>query len=268
MAALAQTEDLPAFRHGLITQGRDTGNAWYIVLREYPSNLELTMLKLDHTESLRRGGGAKRKNTRKSEMDEGTLAKAQQRARSNVRRRCFSTDMDTMLTLTFRENVTDIQEAWAVFKYFSRLMRWRFKERWFYVCVPEYQKRGAVHFHLAIKGFFPVGTVRRLWRRACGTREGNIDIRSPRSIGKNSWNPRRIAQYLSKYISKNDSVEFNKRRYASGGEFPPPLIVRGWTAWGLYMPKLAREIFKEFTHKQIGVMWESEEMRPILYCST
>lgn len=228
----------------------------------------MTALNLQADESLRRGGGAVRKHTNKSEMDDSTLIKSKQRARSNIRRKCFSAGMDRMLTLTFRENVTDIKEAWNCFKYFSKLMRWRYGERWFYVAVPEFQKRGAVHFHLAISGFFEVGTVRKLWRRAVGKRGGNIDVTSPRKIKKNSWNPRRIAQYLSKYITKNETVEFNQRRYASGGNIEQPIIQRGWLALGLSMPRFARDFFKEFTRENIAVIWESSEGRGIFYCST
>lgn len=226
-------------------------------------------MRLEADEQLMRGGGAARKHRSKDEMDEATLSKSKQRARSNVRRKCYAAGMDRMLTLTFRENVTDLAEAWEVFKYFSRQMRWRFKERWFYVCVPEFQKRGAVHFHLAISGYFHANTVRKFWLQASGRREGNIDITCPRKkIGKNSWNPRRIASYLSKYITKNESVGFNQRRYSSGGEIPAPEVVRGWCALGLSMTRIFRDLAYEFTRKRLAVIWEGDDHRGLVYCST
>lgn len=253
----------------IITAGRTTGNAHRVIFRNYNGeNVEAVSMRLEADEQLMRGGGAGRKHRAKEDMDESTLAKSKQRARSSVRRKCFAAGMDRMLTLTFRENVTDLAEAWEVFKYFSRLMRWRFKDRWFYVCVPEFQKRGAVHFHLAISGFFHANTVRRFWLRAAGHREGNVDITSPKRIGKNSWNPRRIASYLTKYITKEESVGFNSRRYSSGGEIPEPEIVRGWVALGLSMSRLFRDLAYSITRKQLAVIWEGDDHRGLLYCST
>lgn len=259
----------PEKHSDLITEKRETGNANYAILRKYKSgDAEACCLKLESGEQLRRGGGAKRKNTEKQSMDIQTLQKSRQRARTQVRRKCMSGGIDRMLTLTFKENVGDLKEAWQVFKYFSKLMAWRYKERWFYVCVPEFQQRGAVHFHLAISGFFLANTVRRFWLRASGVRGGNVDITPPRRIGKKSWNPRRIASYLSKYLTKHETVDFNGRRYSSGGKIPPPDCTRGWLALGLDLHRFFPQVFKEFTRKKIDVIWESDDNRGIFFCST
>ena len=245
--------------HELITTERDTGNAFYMVGRQYPTgDVELTAIKLGSDDQLRRGGGAKRKNKNKTLMTETVLAKSRQRAKTTIRRKLLSIRADRMLTLTFRENVTDIDAAWRVFKYFCKLMRFRYKEKWAYVAVPEYQKRGAVHFHLGISGFYAVGTVRRFWLRACGQLQGNIDITDPRKFNKKSWNPKRISNYLSKYVSKNDSVEFNKRRYSSGGEIPVPEPVNGWLALGVPVVKVMREVIESATRKPLARVIEIE----------
>lgn len=271
--------------HELITIERDTGNSNYVIYRDYRprcscddegvvcecngADAEAVAIRLESGERLMRGGGAVRKHGRKDDMDAVTLYKSRQRARSQVRRKCFAARMDRMLTLTFRENVTDLAVAWECFKYFSRLMKWRYKDRWFYVAVPEYQKRGAVHFHLAISGYFEVNTVRKLWRRAAGAHEGNIDITSPRkTIQKNSWNPRRIAQYLSKYVTKNETVGFNQRRYSSGGDIPEPEVTRGWVAFGMPLHRLFAQIVQKFTRKSLAVIWEAPDDRGLFYCST
>ncbi|OZY85473.1 hypothetical protein CBP51_00010 [Cellvibrio mixtus] len=53
---------------------------------------------------------------------------------------------DRMLTLTFKDNLEDIDVAWDRFKYFSKLCRFRWGKRWIYIAVPEYQKRGLCIF--------------------------------------------------------------------------------------------------------------------------
>lgn len=255
--------------HPMITTDRDTGNAYYMSGRQYPTgDVEIVAIQLDSDDSLRRGGGARRKNDDKSAMDDVTLNKSISRARTTVRRRLLAMSADRMLTLTFRENVTDIDVAWQRFKYFVRLMRHRYRDRWAYVAVPEYQKRGAVHFHLAVTGYYHVNTIRRLWLRAVGQFGGNIDITSPKKFGKNSWNPKRIAVYLSKYITKSETVDFNRRRYSSGGDIQIPEPVKGWLALGMPVIKVMRETVESMTRKPVSMIWESDGYFGITYLST
>jgi hypothetical protein len=201
-------------------------------------------------------------------MDDATLWKSISRARSNLRRKVLSMSADRMLTTTFRDNVTDMDEAWSVFKYFTKLMRQRYGKRFAYVAVPEFQKRGAVHFHIALNDYYHVNTVRRLWRRAAGHRGGNIDITSPKKFGKNSWNPKRIAQYISKYISKSESVSFNRRRFSSGGDIVVPDPQRAWLAFGVPLVSVIRDWVYSKSRKQMAVVWESEGFLGINYFST
>jgi hypothetical protein len=255
--------------HPLITKGRDTGNGYYLSSRKYPTgDVELVAVKLNCEDSIRRGGGAKRSNSSKDQMNEAVLKKSIQRARTTIRRKLLSMQADRMLTLTFRENVKEIDDAWKCFKYFTRLMRWRFGSRFTYVAVPEYQRRGAVHFHLAISGYYPVTTVRRLWHRAVGKYDGNIDITSPRRAGKNSWNAKRIANYLAKYLTKSESTEFNRKRYSSGGDILIPPVMNGWLALGAPTVSILWEAVSSLTHKPVREFWESEGYFDIIFIST
>lgn len=255
--------------HPLITTGRDTGNGYYISCRHYPCDeVEVCAIQLNSEDSLRRGGGAKRKTDKKEFMDERTLGKSCARARTTVRRKALSMQADRMLTLTFRENLEDIDVAWERFKYFSKLMRFRYRENWQYIAVPEYQKRGAVHFHLAISGYYHIQTIRRFWSRAVGQFGGNVDITSPKKFGKKSWNPKRISSYISKYLAKNDSVDFNKRRYSSGGKIQLPEPQKGWLALGVPVIQIMRQVVEKLSRKQLTTIWESEGYFGITYMST
>lgn len=255
--------------HPLITEGRDTGNGYYISCRHYPCDeVEVCAIKLESEDSLRRGGGAKRKTDDKEKMEAPVLAKSCARARTTVRRKALAMQADRMLTLTFRENLEDIDVAWERFKYFSKLMRFRYREKWQYIAVPEYQKRGAVHFHLAISGYYHIQTIRRLWLRAVGRYGGNVDITSPRKFGKRSWNPKRISNYISKYISKDEVVGFNKRRYSTGGKIQLPEPQRGWLALGVPVIQVMRQVVEGLTRKRVETIWECEGYFGITYLST
>lgn len=54
---------------------------------------------------------------------------------------------NTFITLTFAENVINIELANKKFNIWRTYIK-RLKKDFKYVCVPEYQKRGAVHYHL------------------------------------------------------------------------------------------------------------------------
>jgi len=253
----------------LISPHRDTGTGYYVCARQYPSgDAELCALKLDADDSIRRGGGAVRKNKDKDSMDPAVLEKSSRRAKTTVRRKILTMQADRLMTLTFRENLTDIDEAWKRFHYFNKMMRTKFPG-YQYVAVPEYQKRGAVHFHIAVNRFFPVKSVRKLWRRACGSLQGNIDITRPRK--GNDWNPSAIAFYLSKYLNKHETVDFNRRRYSTGGGIQVPASITGWLAIhvdkGMTLSTL-NGVMSELSVMDVRCCWESENWLGIIYLST
>lgn len=57
------------------------------------------------------------------------------------------TEFNTFITLTYADNITDISIANKNFDNWRRSIK-RIKSNFKYVCVPEFQKRGAVHYHI------------------------------------------------------------------------------------------------------------------------
>ena len=70
------------------------------------------------------------------------------RAKTQVRRLIKAKNLDTMLTLTYRENMMDRARMARDFDVFMKRIR-RIFPGFEYVCVFEEQKRGAWHAHLA-----------------------------------------------------------------------------------------------------------------------
>lgn len=139
----------------------------------------------------------KKQKPRGSGNREENQQRASRRAAATIRRKCMAMHADRLLTLTTAENITDVAMAWENWQKFARAMREHYGE-FKYIVIPERQTRGAVHFHCAIKGFYPVNDVRAIWRSIVGP--GNIDITSPRTGGQ--WSTQKLANYLTKYITK------------------------------------------------------------------
>lgn len=158
-----------------------------------------------------------------SEQREQHEDRAMRRARSRLRQLILSAQADHLLTLTYRENVTNYKQASNNLSAFIRLVR-TYLPKWVFITVPERQKRGAWHWHLAVVGRQDVDLLRRCWRHVVG--EGNIDVQKPRR-GKN----RRlgIVAYLSKYLAKGfteNDRELNGHRYRAslGIQVPGELV--------------------------------------------
>lgn len=71
------------------------------------------------------------------------------RAKFNMQRLIKTNEKEfkTFITLTFEENIKDIKTANSIFNIFRTQIK-KVKNDFKYVCVPEFQSRGAVHYHL------------------------------------------------------------------------------------------------------------------------
>lgn len=238
--------------HPQVTRCRDTGNGYYLTARSYPSgDAEITAIKLSSEDQLRKGGGSKRKHSCRSEQDTSVINKSARRASTTIRRKVLAIQADHMLTLTFRYNLKDIEEAWRIFAKFNRLIQKNYGGKYQYVCVPEYQKRGAVHFHLAVVGKQNINIIRHFWKKATGELGGNIDVTAPLSRkGKKLKQPKKIGNYLAKYISKTNCNKFDKKKYSTGGKIELPKPITGWLALGLEIDLALSKMLSNITKKE------------------
>lgn len=157
-------------------------------------------------------------------MDELLLAekldsrgKSNIRARNNLRRLALAnfTNKSKFLTLTFRENVTDLESANKEFKAFIRKMR-RILGGFKYIAVIEFQKRGAIHYHLLLDiPYMKAQILEEAW--------GNGFIKINRIDHVDN-----IGAYVVKYMTKTDADErlIGKKMYqcSKGLERPQEFI--------------------------------------------
>jgi hypothetical protein len=174
------------------------------------------------------------------EKREANLKRSARRAKTRVRRLVKSMGCDSLLTLTYRENMTDLALSKAHLKEFVRRMR-RVIPGFAYVAAWEQQQRGAWHVHLAVHRLpkqLPASNgvkvkswniVRAVWRSVVGELGGNIDERKRKARSK--FSASKLAGYLSKYMTKayDDGDAWSNRFSASQHSIPEPVrsVFRG-----------------------------------------
>jgi len=130
----------------------------------------------------------------------------------------------TLVTLTYADNYTDLKGAYRHLTAFNQSLRYRFGKAFSYVLVPEFQKRGAVHFHALYWGLpeelfhseRETRTLSELWGR------GFVFL-------KKTDGSEKLAFYLAKYFTKAylDPRLKNQKSYVASRNVKRPLIQKG-----------------------------------------
>lgn len=160
-----------------------------------------------------------------------SLRVAANRAKTRVRKFCKVIRADSLLTLTYRVNMQDLQRCKRHLREFVRRLR-RVCPNFRAVATFERQKRGAWHVHLATprlvlvagEGVKSYNLIRAIWRSVTGEDGGNIDVSRRYRAGRMS--AAKIAAYISKYIVKAfEEGESESNRWTRFGEMeiPPAL---------------------------------------------
>ncbi len=151
--------------------------------------------------------------------------------------KCNYNDFDTFLTLTFKENVTDLDFSLKCFQNFVRSLKNYFKRKnqeFKYLVVPEFQKRGAVHFHLLTnisydwddileekeifnekKGWIKFKYLKKYWNYGFSSLEKIKDENVGGYLTK-------FSEYLTKY---KDNRLFGRRRYSYSYNLKKPEVI-------------------------------------------
>ena len=141
------------------------------------------------------------------------------RTRTELRRLINSNpQLNKFLTLTFAENINDIKIGNHIFNQFIKRLVYQYPE-FEYVAVIEFQKRGAIHYHLLCHlPYTENSTIRKIWR------QGHITIRRIKE-GDN------LGAYLSKYLGKEmDERLFGKKKYFRSQNLKQPIELVGYKA--------------------------------------
>lgn len=160
---------------------------------------------------------------------EESIRRSAARAKAKCRLVCKTMMVNSLWTLTYRENVTDRDTVLAHMKEFVRRVR-RVLPDLRYVWTLENQTRGAYHVHMAthalpkvfLQGGYAVKSwdlMRRIWRSVVGDLGGNFDEAKDRSKWRRKGSQQRsaaaIARYISKYVTKSFEADqdLNRKRW-------------------------------------------------------
>jgi len=142
------------------------------------------------------------------------------RAQAQVRRLVNSNAfvwgyMPIFVTYTFRENLQDIVLANSLFTAHMRAMKKKHFGHLRYLAVPEFQKRGAVHFHVVFFDLPYMEGIKQIFES--NWTHGFIQVKAIRHV-------RNVGAYISKYFSKGWAMQRKKGSKAF------------FTSFGLHQP--------------------------------
>lgn len=119
----------------------------------------------------------------------------------------------TFITLTFEENISDIKQANKKFKYFVDKIR-RIKKDFSYIAIPEFQKRGAVHYHILTN--VNINDEKIIYSQEDNSKFKHIKYWNEgfTSVEIMEGDIKKIVGYISKYMTKDiDNRLFGCRRF-------------------------------------------------------
>jgi len=134
-----------------------------------------------------------------------------------------------LVTLTYAENITSLRQGYEDFATFVQNARYKFGRAFRYIAVPEFQRRGAVHFHALFWGL-PSETLEfeRASRVVAGLWGKGYVYLKP-TDGND-----RLSGYLSKYMSKAfvEPQLANRKAYVCSKNIVRPIELKGFSpAW-------------------------------------
>ena len=138
--------------------------------------------------------------------------------------KCNADDWKTFITLTFAENITDIAFANKKFRYFIDKVQRKFKELK-YICIPEFQKRGAAHYHLLTN--ISIENTDLIYSQVNNEKFKHIKYWNEGFTKVDSLNNdiKKIVGYVSKYMTKDiDNRLYNRHRYFYSRNLTKPKI--------------------------------------------
>ncbi len=129
-----------------------------------------------------------------------------------------------LVTITYKENQTDIRVGYKNFRSFNQALRNKFGKNFRYISAPEFQTRGAVHFHSLFWGLPAEIFLQERETRTLMNMWGHGFVYYKFTDGHE-----KLSTYLSKYMSKAfiDPRLENQKAYVASRNILRPEIVRG-----------------------------------------
>jgi hypothetical protein len=196
-------------------------------------------------------GGRSKMDEHKSDREEENRRLSCRRARDMIRRICIANfdEHSKFITLTYKDNQTDLKASNIDFKRFIQKMRYRYGN-FKYVAVIEFQDRGAVHYHMMSDlPYIPKKQLGEIWEM------GFVKINDITKVDN-------VGAYMLKYMLKDTTDERlkTKKAYLTSKGLDRPEPFRGDEAKKIYDVYGLADKEKAFANS-----YESEHFGKITY---
>lgn len=206
----------------------------------------------------------RKKNKKADPANQESYERSIRRTKKVIRQKAMMLKVDRLLTCTTRAPIVDIEVFRDITTRFFRECRKRL-DNFEYIAVFERhmsektskEKYASLHLHVATKGFVHYNLLRQMWRKAVNDvlktddfSGANINVRVSNRNKANLFDRERIARYLSKYITKDitDDYEKGKKRYWSSRGIAKPDTYRIYTC-----PSLSLEPYRSVFSELFGI---------------
>ena len=160
-----------------------------------------------------------------------------------------------LITLTHAENLTDLRQGYKNYTSFIQALRYKYGKLFRYISVPEFQKRGAVHFHALFWGLpFELFLSERK-TRTLATIWGKGFVYLKETDGNE-----KLSFYLSKYMAKAfmDIRLKNQKAYVASRNCLRPYVVGGIENVSWLIDDYLGTDIPEINEKRFSTAWLGE----------
>ncbi len=193
----------------------------YKLKKEKQDNYDLELKKIKINKMFENDCKKSKENNLVESIEEKNIIRSklqcQRLAKANIN------DWKTFITLTFAENITDLDSANKRFRYFVDKVQ-RIKKDFKYLCITEFQKRGAIHYHLLCN--IAISDTTLIYRQEDNKKFLHVKywLDGFTSVEPIENDTKKIIGYISKYMTKDiDNRLFNHRRYFHSRNLKKPL---------------------------------------------
>lgn len=174
--------------------------------------------KLDFDNLCKKSRGISEKKSIEDRNIIRTKLNCQRLAKSNAK------DWKSFITLTYAENMQDVAKSKKDLEYFVKNIK-KVKKDFKYIAIPEFQNRGAIHFHLLTNLSLQdnnIITKQKDNDKYYDVKYWNKGFTSYEDI---TGDVKKIVGYISKYMTKEDADDrlFNFKRYTASQNLIKPV---------------------------------------------
>lgn len=192
------------------------------IKKEKEDSYELELKKRKTKNILEEDRGKTNKSVLNDNIDKKNIIRSKLQCQRLAKTNC--NEWKTFITLTFKENITDVNIANKRLKYFINKIKRIYKD-FKYIGVPEFQKRGAIHYHLLTN--IDIEDTRFIYSQEDNEKFKHIKywLDGFTKIDNIKNDIKKIIGYISKYMTKDiDSRLFAHRRYFYSRNLKKPKI--------------------------------------------